>query len=89
MVHLTCHFMCKILYTHKHTNIHMQHFKVCYLMMHDLLLITLNWLFKIMGRHSLPPLKRISSRDSVRKTLKERGVDKSSKPVEPSLDRED
>ena len=29
-------------------------------MMHDLVLITLNWLFKNLGRYSLAPLKRIS-----------------------------
>ena len=40
MVHLTCHLMCKISYTQKHTYIHLQYFKVFYLMMHDLVLIT-------------------------------------------------
>ena len=60
MVHLTCHFMRKISYTYKHTCI----FKISYLMMHDLVLITINQLFKNLSRHSLPPLKRISSRDS-------------------------
>ena len=30
----------------------MQYLKVSYLMMHDLVLITLNWLFKNLGRHT-------------------------------------
>ena len=70
MVHLTSHFMRKF---HIHINTHAYTciFKVSYLMMHDLVLITLNWLFKHLGRHSLPPLKRISPRDSERKLSRE------------------
>jgi len=55
MVHLTCHFMFKISYTQKHTYIHIQYFKVFYLMMHNLVLITLIGYLKTWAVTAYPP----------------------------------